>query len=873
VTVRQIPIRPHKPAPAAVAPPPAPTPPVAPRGPRNGWWLGLLLGAFVLVLLAAMTAALAPTLGPALPVAASVVAVLAFAGGVRGLLGALASPPPAAPVAPVAPQTSTVAFDAPGATALAELKRELERYKEAERQLTAAKQEAEAAMMAKGEFLATMSHEIRTPLNGIIPLLDILLSTPLAADQRDYLVTAYQSAKQLLSIVDDILDYSKIEANKLELETVGINIKEIVDSVTRLMARNAEGKGLKFAAVIDPNVRLAMRGDPVRLRQVLTNLVSNAIKFTERGQIAIEVKKRSELRTSSELLFSVRDTGVGIPPDVQAKLFKPFTQADASTTRVHGGTGLGLVICKRIVDLMGGQIGVRSEEGKGSTFWFSVPLLKAIGDVAPLRTDVHGSRAMIVTTDQALLRRVSGFFSTWGVSYVQTSVSAEALAKLRSAGAMGDTWAFDFLVLDWGAMKNSALSLARNVLREAPLERVRIVAISGDDDLPTEFRGTTRVAVFGRTFSDVDLRAGMQRLLEAAEGGAAATVESLLPPAIAPPPAASPAATPAAAASSSQALPAPSAPAATPAPGGIGGHVLLVEDNAVNRQVAQRLLSLVGVSFEIAENGKEALDRLEQAPFDAVLMDCQMPILDGYGATRAVRRLESDGARKGHIPIVAMTANAMAGDREKCLAAGMDDYMSKPLNRALLEQMLRKWLPKNATSRGGPAPTPASAPSPTAAATAPRAATEATAQPQPPAVSAPAQPTPGVRAPAAYAAAAAGGKPPIDQEIIQDLLEMMGNEFTDLVRVYLEDTPKSLAQLEQAAQSGDVEGLIAPAHSLKSTSANLGALALSEMAKRIEHGARTRQLAAEPVLLVAEVGSEFRRVTAELKRLLAMSSV
>ena len=851
-----------KTVPAAAPPPPAPAP-VAPRGPRNGWWIGLLVGAFVLVLVAAMVAALVPTLGPMVPVAAAVLAVLAFAGGMRGLVGSLARPVVAMAAAPVQ-HTSTVAFDQPGATALAELKRELERYQAVERQLTAAKQEAEAATMAKGEFLATMSHEIRTPLNGIIPLLDILLSTQLAADQRDYLVTAYQSAKQLLSIVDDILDYSKIEANKLELETVGINIKEIVDSVTRLMAKNAESKGLKFAATIDPNVRLAMRGDPVRLRQVLTNLVSNAIKFTDRGQIAIEVKKRGEQRTSSELLFSVRDTGIGISPDTQSRLFKPFTQADASTTRIHGGTGLGLVICKRIVDLMGGQIGVRSEQGKGSTFWFSVPLLKAIGDVAPQRTDVHGSRAMIVTSDQAMLRRVSGFFSTWGVSYVQTSVSAEALAKLRSAGAMGDTWAYDFLVLDWGAMKNTALSLARNVLREAPLERVHIVAISGDEEMPGEFRGSPRVAVFGRSFSDVDLRAGMQRLLEpAGEGAPAASVESLLPPAIAVPDA--PHAV--AAASTGAAAPA-AAPSAThaPVPGGIGGHVLLVEDNAVNRQVAQRLLSLVGVSFEIAENGKEALDRLEHGQFHAVLMDCQMPILDGYGATRAVRKLESDGQRQGHVPIVAMTANAMAGDREKCLAAGMDDYMSKPLNRALLEQMLRKWLPKNAASRA-----PAAA---TAAPAAPASTSSAHAAPPAPVMApAPAVPTvvPSVRAPAAYAEAARG-RPPIDQEIIQDLLEMMGNEFTDLVRVYLEDTPKSIATLEHAASAGDVEGLIAPAHSLKSTSANLGALALSEMAKRIEHDARTRQMHAEPVMLVAEVGTEFRRVSAELKRLLTTSS-
>jgi signal transduction histidine kinase/CheY-like chemotaxis protein/HPt (histidine-containing phosphotransfer) domain-containing protein len=772
-------------------------------------------------------------------------------------------PADAGPAAPApAPAEPRAAIDPPASTQLLEMRRELDRLREVERQLTRAKQEADAATMAKGEFLATMSHEIRTPLNGIIPLLDILLSTKLSDDQRDYLATAYQSAKQLLSIVDDILDYSKIEANKLELESVGLNLKEIVDSVTRLLAKNAEAKGLRFSASIDPNVRLAMRGDPVRLRQVLTNLVSNAIKFTERGSVSIELKKRGDSRTHSELLFSVRDTGVGIPSEVQAKLFKPFTQADASTTRIHGGTGLGLVICRRIVELMGGQIGVKSEPGRGSTFWFTVPLLKAVGDMAPGRTDLHGARAMIVTTDAAMLRKVSACLSAWGVNFVQTTVPADGLAKLRAAAGMGETWAYDFVVVDWGAMKNSALSLARNVLRDPPLARVRVVAISSDEDVPQEMRGTSRFAVFGRQFGDVELRAGMQRLLESdTEPAAAQPVEDLLPPA-GEPPAAAPRAAPLPAAS-----PAALAALASPAPGAegaIGGQVLLVEDNAVNRQVAQRLLALVGVNYEIAENGRQALERLASGRYDAVLMDCQMPIMDGYAATRAIRKQEAEGARHGRIPVIAMTANAMAGDREKCLAAGMDDYMSKPLNRALLEQTLRKWIAgaPGAAPRLAPAPARPAPVRPVAAAAAPGATTPAAAAaPRP---SSPASLSVVARAPAPRRAEA----PAVNPEVIQDLLEMMGTEFTDLVRVYLEDTPKSLAALERAAAEGSVEGLVAPAHSLKSTSANLGALALSELAKGIEHGARQGRLNADPIFLVAEAQAEFRRVADDLRRML-----
>jgi signal transduction histidine kinase/DNA-binding response OmpR family regulator/HPt (histidine-containing phosphotransfer) domain-containing protein len=729
---------------------------------------------------------------------------------------------------------------------VAELERELARHRELERELVAARQEAEAAMLAKGEFLATMSHEIRTPLNGIIPLLDIVLSTGLEKQQREYLATAYQSARQLLSIVDDILDYSKIEAQKLELETVGLNLRDLVEGVTRLLGRNAEAKGLRLAVSIDPSLRLAARGDPTRLRQVLTNLVSNAIKFTDRGSITIELRKRGDTRTQTDVLFSVTDTGIGISPEQQAGLFQPFAQADASTTRTFGGTGLGLVICRRIVELMQGRIGVRSEPGKGSTFWFSVPLLKAVGDVAPARTDLQGSRVLIASPDQALAKRLVPFFNAWGMQAATTTIPADALAKLRTAAGSGGQWGYDFVLVDFAGVQKSATALARNVLKDPALEQVRVLAIQGDDEVPAELRESPRFAAYGRQVREPELRAGLVRLLESDPAAPeAAPVESLLPKLEAAPPDAAPA--PRAAAPVP--APAPASPAAVaPAAPVAGVRVLLVEDNAVNRTVAQRLLQLAGIAHDAAENGRLALDRLEQAHYDAVLMDCMMPVLDGYAATRAIRKLEQDGVRAGHIPIVAMTANAMAGDREKCLAAGMDDYMSKPLNRALLEETLRKWLPAIAA---------------TPAATAARTASPAAA-PRAPAPSAPA----GARAPAAHVPPA-HGRAAVDAAILEDLLEMMGGEFTELVRVYLEDTPGSIATLERAAAAGDVDGLVGPAHSLKSTSANLGALALSEMARKIEHGARSKSLEGEAVMLVAELATEFQRVAAELRRVVA----
>jgi len=723
-----------------------------------------------------------------------------------------ASPPPPAPVvqvrsSPTHPSTTQVAMQA-----------ELEKLRSVQSELMRAKQDAEAAMMAKAEFLATMSHEIRTPLNGIIPLLDIVLSTKLTADQQDYLQTAYKSSRELLRIVDDILDYSKMEANKLELETTGINLRELLDAVHRLLIKNAEAKGLAFNVTIDPAVRIAVRGDPTRLRQVLTNLVSNAIKFTERGTVAIHLTKHKETRTHYEYLFAVKDTGIGISPETANKLFQAFMQADASTTRFHGGTGLGLAICQRIVELMQGKIGVRSEVGKGSMFWFSVPLLKALGDTTAARRDLHGARALVMANDAATMRRLSGYFGAWGATFQQSAAAPDALSKLRSAASMGESWAYDFLIVDTTAIPPAAaLTLLRNVNREPVLERVRCVFLLGDETPSAELTADARALTVPRQSSEGELRNALLKLLGVDEHAVA--IANPLP----------------------EALPLPQVEQPPEATRPIAGHVLLVEDNPVNRQVAQRLLMLMGISYTAAFNGKEALEQLDKDSYDVVLMDCQMPIMDGYTAVRILRQNEEASGR--HLPVIAMTANAMAGDREKCLRAGMDDYMSKPLNRALMEQTLRKWLPPGAKTRGeGPAKPLAAAPSPAAAAP-------------------------------ARTAAAPSSAAVLDTEVIRDLLDVMGDEFTDLVRVYLEDTPKSLASLEQAAARADIEGLIAPSHSLKSTSANLGALSLSELAKRLEHGARGGTLGAEAPLIVAEIRRTFVRVQQELNALLAKSTV
>lgn len=804
-------------------------------GTASVWWLrdeGRLALAVPVLVLAPMLFHLLAGEGSDWSVAGLALLLIAGSALVRGELAAAGTTQQSGRPSPAAGSQSresqpAVAPPRSDDTEIVRLRTELERHRNLEKEMEAAKQAAEAANMAKGEFLATMSHEMRTPLNGIIPLLEILRDTKLEPDQRDYVNTSYQSARHLLRIMDDILDYSKIEANKLDLESVGLNLKEVVDSVVRLMDRPAENKGIKLSVSFDPNVRLACRGDPVRLRQVLSNLVSNAIKFTEKGSVSIQISKRSETRTHSELLFAVRDTGMGIAPDKAEKLFQPFSQADTSTTRNFGGTGLGLVICKRIVELMSGKIGLKSEVGRGSVFWFSVPLLKAIGDVGSHRRDLGGSRALLVGTDNRLIQRLTGYCQSWGMTQIATNTTADAISKLKSSATLGDNWAFDVVLVDLGTMRATAPALARNVGREPVLERLRMVFIEGDEPTPPDLAETPKLSLIKRAFSEGELMSTLNKLLEVEGPGErqfnllaeAAKLGAGTPSRVT--------------ASDAAADPAAQVPEMVAAK--LAGHALLVEDNPVNRQVAQRLLSLIGITFDVAENGKDAFDMMGKSGFDVVLMDCQMPIMDGYTSTRSRRTLEQERGLP-RLPIIAMTANAMAGDREKCLASGMDDYMSKPLNRGLLEQTIRKWMPKNKRAEAPVAPV---------------AATAATA--------APARLTEPVRL--------TSSQPAINEGIVNELIDVMGGEFTSLVKVYLEDTPKNLGILLAAAERGDVQAMIAPAHSLKSTSANLGAMALSDLAKLIEHGARSGTLR-DALGMARQAGVEFRRASDELQKLL-----
>ena len=776
------------------------------------------------------------------------------------------------------------------------LQRDLQRHDRLEQELLRAKQAAESAAMAKGEFLATMSHEIRTPLNGIVPMLEMLSRAPLAPDQREMLSTATASSHQLLRIVDDILDYSKLEANKLDLEITGFNLRELLDGVLQLMHRPAENKGLRLSLQLDPAVRLPVRGDPIRLRQVLTNLIGNAIKFTERGSIQLNVRRLGETAAQHQLRFEVRDTGIGIGHAQQQRLFNAFTQADASTTRLYGGTGLGLAICKRIVDLMGGQIGVHSEPGQGSTFWFESPLLKVIGDVRIRQTAHDAQRVLAITPNLRLRQRIALLLPNWGATVSIVETTQEALERLRQPTAPGSQ-GFVAVLADYDGLRHSARALHRALRRNPAHAQVRLLWLYGEEAIPEELR--EGADILPRQAPDADLRSSL----------------------LAPPPAV---------ASGREEL-ALTTPTAAPeesieAPAGPPPRLLLVEDNPVNLLVAQKLLSVLGYECDTAANGEIALAQMASDAYDLVLMDCQMPVLDGYSATRRWREIESGQAPVRHLPIVAMTANAMAGDRQRCLDAGMDDYLAKPVTRDLLDACLKRWLRSSGvrSTAHTPGPEPAAAAAAgeasriaqTAADTATLAAAPrlaaATAAPAPAPASAPAadSPVPAAVTAAAparpqehpsidlapemplfipTAAAVTAQEPPamagfeqtppsalpppppvLEPEMLDELREIAGDEAMTIVNLFLEDAPRLVRLLEQASAIPDLEVMREAAHALKSSSANVGALALSAAAKRIELGARAHALD-RPAVAVALLIAEFARARVALQGWLSAS--